>query len=235
MVVKRVNSDYPTAYRPCRISEVYGQERPVRIINRGLNEKSLAHSLLLHGPSGTGKTSVARIIAGGLVCEEGPTGEPCCECESCKRVFNLCHLSVIEVNGAGIRGADYIRKLSDEFRVLPMWGPRHKIFIFDECHQLSKEAQSILLKEIEDTWEGNYFIFCSTDPEKLIDTLRYRCMPVELTEIPPAEMERLLRDVCESEGVEARHDVLDAIITKANGMARNALLGLQEAVQAGDL
>jgi len=233
MIKKRIKGDYPKAYRPCRLSEVFGQQKIKEIVNNGLNNGTLAHSLFFYGPSGTGKTSLCRIIGMGLNCLEGPTSEPCCECDPCKSIMKLNFLSYREINTADKKSITFLRKLRDDFASAPFDG-LHQIYVFDEGQHMSKDAQNMLLKEIEDSGEHNYFIFCST-PDKIIEPLEFRCMPMEFSKIPPEEIMRLLCDVCECEGVDHTQEVLDKIVNEADGMARNALYFLQQAIQSGDL
>jgi DNA polymerase-3 subunit gamma/tau len=114
----------------------------------------------------------------------------------------------------------------------PFDGADKKIIVFDECHRLTKDAQNLLLKVVEDSHPYNHFVFCSTQPEDIIKTLRNRCMPMEFKKVPYEVMVKLLCDVCESEGLEPDPDVLDGIIKEADGMPRNALFLLQKMVTA---
>jgi len=223
-------SDYPSKYRPRRVSEVYGQKNIRRVVAKGLDEGSLPNSLMFYGPSGTGKTSMSRIIAMGLSCLKGPSSEPCGECEVCSRVIRDCLLEYEEVNAAHVTGVDSLRDMRGKFQTAPWTPAQYKIFVFDECHRLSKEAQTLLLKEVEDGLHLIYFIFCSTDPDKILITLRNRCMPFEFTRIPPCEIRQLLHDVCQKERVEYIPEVLDEIVTESDGLARNALYLLQQKV-----
>ena len=234
-IVKRGEGDYPKIYRPSRISEVYGQGEIKKIICDGFDKGSLAHSYLFYGPSGTGKTTLARIIAMGLLCEKGPTSEPCCECGSCIRVSKLYHLNFFDINAADLTGIENIRRLKEQFDTGSFGNSKYKIFVFEECHQLSKEAQNMLLKLVEDSFDQNYFIFCSTDPDKMIKTLRNRCMPIEFSKIPPEEIRRLIQDVCDCEGFNCPEEIMESIVQKSDGMARNALFLLQKAVSAGKI
>lgn len=235
MIKKRLKGDYSFTYRPRRMSEVYGQEEIKKIITNGLNDGSLAKSLFFCGPSGTGKTTIARIIAMGLNCENGPTSEPCCDCEHCYPIFDGNSFSFWEYNAGYFSGVEKMREAKGNFGAAPMNDDRYKIYLFDECHVLSTAAQTVLLKEIEDGYQHVYFIFCSTVTKNVLDTLLNRCMLLEFKEFEFDDMWKLLLDICESEGVERDLDVLDTIVKKAKGLPRNALFLLQGVVTAGKL
>jgi DNA polymerase-3 subunit gamma/tau len=222
-------TDYPSKYRPTRISEIYGQAEIKKVVARGLDNGSLPNSLLFYGPSGTGKTTIARIIAMGSNCEKGHSSEPCCECRACREVIHESPFIYHEINCANVTGIDHMRKFRGHFYSYPLGGDCN-IFVFDECHKLSPETQTLLLKDVEDCVPSTYFIFCSTEPEKIIETLRNRCMAFEFKKIAPEEMRQLLHDVCQKERVIHRSEVLERIIDESDGMARNALFLLQQAV-----
>ena len=236
MVTKRLKGDFAIAYRPWRISEIYGQEEIKNVIGNGLDTNTVAHSFLFYGISGTGKTTIGRIIAMGLNCrEKGPTSEPCCKCDLCRLTQNLNSFSFREFNSAHFRGIDHVREVVGNLNYASFDGADKTIIVFDECHRLTKDAQNLLLKGVEDSHEYNHFVFCSTQPEDIIKTLRNRCMPMEFKKVPYEEMFKLLCDVCECEGVESDPGVLDGIIKEADGMPRNALFLLQKMVTAGEL
>ncbi len=229
MIVKRGQGTYARAFRPCKVSEVYGQEEAKNFVQKCLDKDDLPQSLLFYGASGTGKTTLSRIIAMGLNCENGITSEPCCECESCTRILKYSHFALTEINASEVTGVDRLREIVDKFAYGLMSG-RRRVTVFDECHGLKSAAQRLLLKVVEDSFEDDYCIFCSTEPKKIIAPLANRCTPFEFGPIPPEDIRRLLVDVCEWEKVVPHQRVLDRIVRESEGMARNALNLLHKAV-----
>ena len=236
MITKRLKGDFARVYRPCRISEVYGQERAKSVIGQGLDEKTLPNAMLFYGESGVGKTSMAKILAMGLSCERSaPTSEPCCLCGRCKSVRGNNSYSFLDFNSADLTGVDHMRRVISDCAAACMDGSPYRTVVFDECHRLSRNAQDALLKALEEAHIANYFILCSTDPEKIIETVRNRCMPIEFFPFTHDEMLRLLTDVCEKERLIPVDGVLEKIIEQAGGKARNALFLLQRAAASGEI
>ncbi|MFC1827005.1 AAA family ATPase [Thermodesulfobacteriota bacterium] len=165
MIKKRGLDNYPRIYRPWSISEIYGQKDAVKFVRSGLKKSTLPHALLFSAASGCGKTTMARSIGLGLNCENGPTDCQCFRCNVSRGIINGGHLAYREINAADYTGVDDMRELKGHFACAPMDGP-NQIIIFDECHLLSVNAQKMLLKEVEDNRDLNYFIFCITDPKK---------------------------------------------------------------------
>ena len=235
MIVKRGDGDYARVYRPLRISEVYGQDTIKTIIAKGLEDGSLSKTLLFSGVSGTGKTTVARIIAMGWNCSKGRTSEPCSECDSCHQVLHRGHFAFQEINSGDYSGIDKVRALKADFAAAPMGYFDKKVILFDECHRLTKEAQTLLLPEIEDAYTHLQFIFCSTEEKKILDTLSNRCLTLRFEPLPNDLIVKLLQDVCKWEIIKYDDRVLERIAQESKGMARNALFLLQKVVQRGEL
>jgi len=226
-VVKRGEGDFPQVFRPCRISEVYGQEEVKKVITHGLNTGALSHVLLFQGISGTGKTTMGRIVAMGLNCVHGPTSEPCCECEPCKAVLGRNSFAYQELDAAQESGVDAIRQLRQGLPCASLGGERNKIILFDESYRLSEQAQAALLKPIEDSMEDLYFIFCTT--ERMIKPLENRCMQFKFDRLSSEELRSLIFDVCTLEKLKVNPSAIQEMIDKSEGMPRNALLMLQQA------
>jgi DNA polymerase-3 subunit gamma/tau len=234
MIVKRDGHDFPSSYRPCRISEVYGQNEIKEALKNWLKNGDLPRSLLFHGVSGTGKTTISRIIGRGLLCQEGPTSEPCCECDSCRRINIRSALAYEEITPVNCSSIPFMRDLCKRFSEWPMEGKK-QIWVFDESHNLSKKVEDLLSKEVEDCPDHNYFIFCSTKHNGMSETLRNRCVPFEFKGIPLADLINLLRDVCTIENVDSDDEILNKIANESKGMARNALHLLQKEIAGGAL
>ena len=171
----------------------------------------------------------------GLNCEKGHTSEPCCECGRCTDVMNENSLAFQEINTARLNGIDHIRELNSEFSSVPLDGSPKRIVLFDECHRLTEAAQNALLKAVEDSREHLHIIFCSTEYDKIIPTLRNRCMQFEFKPVQEGHIWELLLDVCLDNDLKPDTQVLAEIIDKAEGMPRNALWEFQKALKSGSL
>ncbi|MHC4789184.1 MAG: DNA polymerase III subunit gamma/tau, partial [Planctomycetota bacterium] len=186
-------------YRPQRFEGVVGQEHITRTLQNAVRRGRVAHAYLFCGSRGVGKTTVARILAKALNCAEGPTPEPCCECEACRRIATGDDMDVMEIDGASNRGIDQVRDLRQNVRLVPAHS-RFKIYYIDEVHMLTGEAFNALLKTLEEPPRHVKFIFSTTDPQRLPETVKSRCQRFDFHRIPDAGIIGLLEQVCEAEG-----------------------------------
>ena len=233
MLIKRTMSsganDLNTVYRPCTVQEVIGQGINKKIIENGLRSGSLPHSLLFTGPAGCGKTTMARIIALGLNCKEsnGPTNSPCLNCTCCKATLDQKNLDVIEINVGKDGGKAAVNKVVSDLSFSPLLG-RCKVLIFDEAHELTKSAQDLLLKVIEDGFSHVYFIFCTNKPDTLVEAFGTRVTVMYFDRMPDVEMLGVLTNICDFEGVAYKQPVLDYIVEFSSGVPRNAIKYLKQ-------
>jgi len=233
MVLPHGSGDLYHKYRPRRFGEIVGHRSVISSIKKALTAKNPSQAFLLIGDSGTGKTTTARIMALSLNCDNrNEGGEPCLECKSCKIILTARCPDIKEVNAADHRGIGDVRALCRTMPLMPMHLKR-KVFILDEAHQLTNDAQTSLLKELEEAPEHVFIILCSTHPKKILPTVKNRCQRFKFTSLPPGEMRSLLEDVSTLEGEDILPKVYEAIVSAAEGSPRNALVMLQQVIQLG--
>ena len=210
-------------YRPSTFADVIGQEHVTTPLSNALTSGQIHHAYLFSGPRGCGKTSSARIMARSLNCEKGPTPNPCGTCQSCKDLVanGPGSLDVIELDAATHGLVDDARDLRDKAFFAPVQS-RYKIYIIDEAHQLGPGAANALLKVVEEPPAHVLFIFATTEPEKLISTIRSRTHHYPFRLVPPAILSTHLEKVCESEGIKIAKGVIQLVVRASGGSVRDA-------------
>jgi DNA polymerase-3 subunit gamma/tau len=210
-------------YRPSIFADVIGQEHVTTPLSNALTSGQIHHAYLFSGPRGCGKTSSARIMARSLNCEKGPTPNPCGSCQSCKDLVanGPGSLDVIELDAATHGLVDDARDLRDKAFFAPVQS-RYKIYIIDEAHQLGPGAANALLKVVEEPPAHVLFIFATTEPEKLISTIRSRTHHYPFRLVPPAILSTHLEKVCESEGIKVAKGVIQLVVRASGGSVRDA-------------
>jgi DNA polymerase-3 subunit gamma/tau len=211
-------------YRPSIFADVIGQEHVTTPLSNALESEKIHHAYLFSGPRGCGKTSSARIMARSLNCEKGPTPNPCGTCQSCKDLVanGPGSLDVIELDAATHGLVDDARDLRDKAFFAPVQS-RYKIYIIDEAHQLGPGAANALLKVVEEPPAHVLFIFATTEPEKLISTIRSRTHHYPFRLVLPAILASHLEKVCESEGIKVAKGVISLVVRASGGSVRDAL------------
>ncbi len=209
-------------FRPQVFEEVIGQPHVTRTLQNALKTGRVAHAYLFSGPRGVGKTSVARILAKALNCQEGPGPNPCNRCPSCLEITQGGNLDVFEIDGASNRGIDDIRELRENIRYLPARG-RYKIYIVDEVHMLTKEAFNALLKTLEEPPDQAIFIFATTELNNVPLTIYSRCQSFNFRRIAPEAMVTHLGRLVAQEQIAYREEALRLIARQAEGSIRDSL------------
>jgi DNA polymerase III subunit gamma/tau len=209
-------------YRPSTFDGVIGQETVVRILKGSVDTGRTSHAYLFAGPKGTGKTTVARILAKALNCEKGPNSHPCMECEHCRAITSGTDIDVIEIDAASNRGIDEIRDLRESTRFVPARS-RKKVFIVDEAHMLTKDACNALLKTLEEPPEYIVFILATTQPEKLLETIVSRCQRFDFKRIGETAMFRYLQGLRSVEAPNITDEALHQIVALSGGSMRGAI------------
>ncbi|HVL50921.1 MAG TPA: DNA polymerase III subunit gamma/tau, partial [Actinomycetota bacterium] len=208
-------------YRPQSFAEVVGQQHVTQTLLTALKQDRLAHALLFSGPRGTGKTSTARILAKALNCERDGD-EPCGECSSCVQIVSGSSLDVVEIDAASHGSVDDARDLREKVAYSSVSG-RWKVYIIDECHMLSPAANNALLKVLEEPPEHVVFVFATTEPHKVLQTVLDRCQRYEFRSINSLDTAGRLAQICEMEGITADPETLTLISSRAGGSMRDAL------------
>ncbi len=209
-------------YRPRTFEEVVGQEVVTATLMGAIQEGRIGHAYLFSGPRGTGKTTCARIFAKALECESGPTPHPCGTCERCRAVEAGTEIDLIEVDAASNTGVDSVRDLRDQAIYVPLRA-RFKIYLIDEVHMLSKAAFNALLKTLEEPPPHVKFLFATTEPHKVLDTILSRCQILRLTPLDDALIARRLTEVFQHEGIQPEVGVAEELARRARGGMRDAL------------
>ncbi len=220
-------------YRPQTFDDVVGQEAVVRTLRNAIDQDQVRQAYLFAGPRGTGKTSMARILAKALNCESspGPTSSPDGTCSTCVAIANGTSLDVVEMDAASQRGIDDIREIRERVVLQPVSG-RHKVYILDEAHQLTDAAWNALLKLIEEPPPHLVFVFCTTDLGKVIPTVRSRCQTFAFQRPRLSELVTVLRRVADGEGIQAPDASLSLIARSARGAFRDAVSTLDQLASA---
>ena len=208
-------------FRPQAFGEVVGQEAIAQALQNAIAAGRVAHAYLFTGARGVGKTSTARILAKTLNCPQARDGNPCNQCDVCRAVSEGTDVDVIEIDGASNRGIDEIRTLRANVNVRPMRCP-YKIYIIDEVHMLTKEAFNALLKTLEEPPPNVKFIFATTDPQKLPETILSRCQRFDFGTIETHRIRERLGEIARAEGVEVEPAAIDLVARRANGSMRDS-------------
>lgn len=214
-------------WRPLGFSDVVGQDTIVKTLENSLNNRRISHAYLFAGPRGTGKTTVARILAKGLNCQSGPTATPCGKCRECQTITEGTSLNAIEIDGASNRGIDDVRDLRSQVQFAPI-NAAYKVYIIDEVHMLTTEAFNALLKTLEEPPAHVVFIFATTDPHRLPPTILSRVQRFDFVRFSEQSMVERMETVAQGEGLKVDLEALRLIAQHAAGGMRDALSILEK-------
>jgi DNA polymerase-3 subunit gamma/tau len=219
-------------WRPSQLEDIVGQKPVVATLKRASENNRFAHAYLFSGERGCGKTTIARILATLMTCEDIKDGKVCEKCHACKTISRGASLDVKEINGASNRGIENANKLIDAAQ----WSPqelKRKIYIIDECHQLTREAVSALLKPIEEPQAYLTFILCTTDVKKILPTILSRCQRFHFTKIPSKDIVKRLQVIAKAESINIDDDALLMVAKLARGSMRDAIGYLEQVGTVG--
>ncbi len=216
-------------YRPQTFEEVVAQTHITRTLTNAISSSRVAHAILFSGPRGTGKTTVARILAKAMNCKDGPTTVPCNDCRSCTEITTGKAVDVFEIDGASNNSVDQVRELRENIKYMPAHSP-YKIYIIDEVHMLSTAAFNALLKTLEEPPSHVMFIFATTEPHKIPITILSRCQRHDFRRIDLNSISTHMASLCRQEGFEISEESLGLIAREAGGSMRDGLSLLDQVI-----
>lgn len=220
-------------YRPQRFEDVVGQDVIVKTLQNALNTGKITHAYLFSGPRGTGKTTIARLLAKSINCSCGMSSHPCNECTSCKEIMEGISPDVIEIDAASNNGVDEIREIKEKVKFLP-GESKYKIYIIDEVHMLTTSAFNALLKTLEEPPKHVIFILATTEPQKVLPTILSRCQRYDFKSLTVNEISKYLVKVAQNEKIRITDEAVNALAENAEGGMRDALSLLDQAISLSD-
>jgi len=221
--MQNIHKPFHQKYRPNNLDELVGQKFISITLKQALLTKKIAPAYLFNGPRGTGKTSSARIFAKSLNCQafDEPTITPCCKCDLCRQITDGSALDIIEIDAASNTGVENIREIIERARFAPTQA-RWKVYVIDECHMLSTAASNALLKTIEEPPSRVVFILATTNPERVLNTIKSRCQKFDFRRISPSDIFQHLSEIAEKESIKYEVQALKMIAKRSNGGMRDA-------------
>lgn len=215
-------------YRPARFEDVVGQEHIVKTLQNAVKQNRIAHAYLFCGPRGTGKTTISKIFAKMINCED-EKHRPCDQCENCLAVQQGNHPDIIEIDAASNNGVNEVRDLIEKVKYAPLKG-KYKVYIIDEVHMMSAGAFNALLKTIEEPPAHVIFIFATTEPQKVLPTIVSRCQRYDFTKVSIKDMTKRIRDVLHQENIQYEEEAIRLVCQLADGGMRDALSILDQVI-----
>jgi len=220
-------------YRPQKFSEVLGQDHVIKTLTNAINNGQIAHAYLFAGPRGTGKTTVARLLAKAVNCTDHSSFEPCNKCESCLEIMENRAMDLIEIDAASNRGIDEVRELRERIRFAPTHS-KYKVFVIDEAHQLTKEAFNALLKTLEEPPAHAIFILATTEAHKMLPTILSRVQRFDFKKLSLPDVVKKLEIISKKEGIKISDKALRIIALNSEGFMRDAESMLGQVIAFSD-